>query len=120
MKQLLITIAALVLVGCADPEVEANKLFTAASQLVQNADEIAEPYSVKAYNNRKTAIELIEKYYISYFNNDITSYSILSNSTPDKLEKEFPAIPGFLKPRLPTRKRGQKKKEELTIEDFKF
>tara|TARA_X000001382_G_scaffold71843_1_gene50081 strand:+ start:2563 stop:6816 length:4254 start_codon:yes stop_codon:yes gene_type:complete len=37
-----------------------------------------------------------------------------------KLEKEFPAVPGFLKPRLPTRKRGQKEKKELTIEDFKF
>ena len=34
-------------------------------------------------------IELIEKYYISYFNNDTTRYSILSNSTPDKLINEF-------------------------------
>tara|TARA_Y100000591_G_scaffold129841_1_gene111245 strand:- start:9380 stop:10450 length:1071 start_codon:yes stop_codon:yes gene_type:complete len=34
-------------------------------------------------------IELIEKYYISFFNNEITSYSILSNSTPDKLIKEL-------------------------------
>ena len=34
-------------------------------------------------------IELIEKYYVSFFDNDITRYSILSNSTPDKLIKEF-------------------------------
>ena len=34
-------------------------------------------------------IELIEKYYISFFDNEITRYSILSNSTPDKLVKEF-------------------------------
>ena len=34
-------------------------------------------------------IELIEKFYINYFNNEITSYSILSNSTPDKLINEF-------------------------------
>ena len=34
-------------------------------------------------------IELIEIYYISFFDNEITRYSILSNSTPDKLVKEF-------------------------------
>ena len=34
-------------------------------------------------------IELIEKYSISFFDNEITRYSILSNSTPDKLIKEF-------------------------------
>ena len=34
-------------------------------------------------------IELIENYYISYFNNEITSYLILSNSTPNKLINEF-------------------------------
>ena len=34
-------------------------------------------------------MELVEKYYISYFNNEITSYSILSNSTPNKLFNEF-------------------------------
>ena len=34
-------------------------------------------------------IELIENYYISFFNNEITRISILSNSTPDKLIKEF-------------------------------
>ena len=34
-------------------------------------------------------IDLIEKYHISYFNNQITRYLILSNSTPDKLLKEF-------------------------------
>jgi len=34
-------------------------------------------------------IELIEKYYINYFNNQIISYTILSNSTPDKLKIEF-------------------------------
>ncbi len=34
-------------------------------------------------------IDLIEKYYISFFDNEITRYSILSNSTPDKLINEF-------------------------------
>ena len=34
-------------------------------------------------------IELIERYYVNYFNNEITSYSILSNSTPNKLINEF-------------------------------
>ena len=34
-------------------------------------------------------IELIEKYYVNYFNNKIINYSILSNSTPDKLINEF-------------------------------
>ena len=34
-------------------------------------------------------IELIEKYYINSFDNENTIYSILSNSTPDKLIKEF-------------------------------
>ncbi len=34
-------------------------------------------------------IDLIEKYYISYFDSEVSSYSILSNSTPDKLINEF-------------------------------
>ena len=34
-------------------------------------------------------IELIERYTVNSFNNEITSYSILSNSTPDKLINEF-------------------------------
>ena len=34
-------------------------------------------------------IEIIEKYYISFFDSEITRFSILSNSTPDKLIKEF-------------------------------
>ena len=34
-------------------------------------------------------IELIEKYYINSFDSETTSYSILSNSTPDKLLKEL-------------------------------
>ena len=34
-------------------------------------------------------IELIEKYLISFFDNEIIRYTILSNSTPDKLIKEF-------------------------------
>ena len=34
-------------------------------------------------------IELIEKYYIDFFDNEITRYSILSNGTPDKLINEF-------------------------------
>ena len=39
--------------------------------------------------NILSEIELIEKYYINYFDNEITTYSILSNSTPDKLITEF-------------------------------
>ncbi len=34
-------------------------------------------------------IDLIEKFNVSYFNNEITRYSILSNATPDKLINEF-------------------------------
>ena len=34
-------------------------------------------------------IEIIEKFHIINFNNEITTYSILSNSTPDKLINEF-------------------------------
>ena len=34
-------------------------------------------------------IELIEKYNIDYFNSSITRYTLLSNSTPDKLIKEL-------------------------------
>ena len=34
-------------------------------------------------------IELIENYYISFFDNETTRFTILSNSTPDKLKKEF-------------------------------
>ena len=36
------------------------------------------------------------------------------------MSKEFPIVPSFLQPRLPTRKRGKKEKIELTIDDFKF
>ena len=46
-------------------------------------------YFVKKIENILSEIELIEKYYINSFNSEITSYSILSNSTPDKLLKEF-------------------------------
>ena len=34
-------------------------------------------------------IEVIENFYISFFDNETTRFSILSNSTPDKLIKEF-------------------------------
>ena len=34
-------------------------------------------------------IDVIEKYYITFFDNKITRYSILSNNTPDKLINEF-------------------------------
>ena len=44
---------------------------------------------VNKIENLLNSIELIEKYYINYFNNSTTSYSILSNSTPDKLINEF-------------------------------
>ena len=44
---------------------------------------------VEKIENILNEIELIEKYFISFFDNEITRYSILSNSTPDKLIKEF-------------------------------
>ncbi len=44
---------------------------------------------VKKIESILNEIELIEKYSISFFDNEITRYSILSNSTPDKLLKEF-------------------------------
>ena len=34
-------------------------------------------------------IDVVEKYHISFFDSEITRYSILSNSTPDKLINEF-------------------------------
>jgi hypothetical protein len=67
MKKLLIlTFAAGVLVGCSDPEAEANKLFTEASQLVKEADGIDDSNPVEAYNKRKAAVELIEKVPVRY------------------------------------------------------
>ena len=44
---------------------------------------------VKKIEKILNEIDLIEKYYISFFDNEITRFSILSNSTPDKLIKEF-------------------------------
>jgi PBP1b-binding outer membrane lipoprotein LpoB len=67
MKHLLLTtIAAVVMVGCSDPEAEANKLFTKASQLVKDADAITKPQSLEAYNKRKAAVELLEKITVQY------------------------------------------------------
>ena len=44
---------------------------------------------IKKIENILNKIELVENHYIIYFNNEKTIYSILSNSTPDKLLKEF-------------------------------
>ena len=67
MKHLLLTtIEAVLLVGCSDPEAESNKLFNKASQLVKGADAITEPYSLEAYNKRKTAVELLGKIPVQY------------------------------------------------------
>ena len=44
---------------------------------------------VKKIEKILNEIELIEKYYIDFFDNEITRYSILSNGTPDKLINEF-------------------------------
>ncbi len=44
---------------------------------------------IKKTEKMLTEIEIIEKYYIGYFDNNIISYFILSNSTPDKLKDEI-------------------------------
>jgi len=55
-------------------------------QLELNSKDI---FLIKKIEKILSEIELVEKYNISYFNNEITRYSILSNSTPDKLIQEF-------------------------------
>ena len=55
-------------------------------QLEVNSKDI---FLIKKIENILSEIELVEKYNISYFNNEITRFSILSNSTPDKLIQEF-------------------------------
>ena len=98
MKQLLITIAALVLVGCADPEAEANKLFTEASQLVKDADSINEPYSLEAFYKRKAAIDLIEKIPAQYPQSSLSveiskgDFKIQSQSIDEIRKKMKPEI----------------------------
>ena len=44
---------------------------------------------IEKIENILKEIELIEKYKIGFFDSEITSYFILSNSTPDKLKNEF-------------------------------
>ena len=55
-------------------------------QLELNSKDI---FLIKKIEKILSEIELVEKYNISYFNNKITRFSILSNSTPDKLIQEF-------------------------------
>lgn len=59
--KIVVLFAATLVVGCSDPEAEANKVFTEASQLVKEAEAVTEPDSFEAYKKRKKAIELIEK-----------------------------------------------------------
>ena len=98
MKQLLITIVAVVLVGCADPEAEANKLFTEASQLVKDADSINEPYSLEAFYKRKAAIDLIEKIPAQYPQSSLSveiskgDFKIQSQSIDEIRKKMKPEI----------------------------
>ena len=99
MKQILITtIAAVLVVGCSDPEAEANKLFTEASQLVKDADAITEPYSVEAFNKRKAAIDLIEKIPAQYPQSSLSveiskgDFKIQSQSTDEIRKKMKPEI----------------------------
>jgi ankyrin repeat protein len=63
---LLTTIAAVLLVGCSDPEAEANKLYTQAAQLVKQADDSKRDNSFSAYNKRKMAIALLDKIQVQY------------------------------------------------------
>jgi len=99
MKHILITtIAAVVLVGCSDPEAEANKLFTEASQLVKNADAITEPYSLEAYNKRKAAVEVLEKIPVQYPQSSLSvkisegDFKIQNQSIDEIREKMKPDI----------------------------
>lgn len=70
MKQLVVVIiTGLVLIGCSDPEAEANKLFTKASLLLKEADEINLPdyndgkseNALLAFEKRNNALKLIYK-----------------------------------------------------------
>ena len=64
MKNILITtIAILLFSGCSDPEAEANKLFTEASKLIKEADDIKQQEIQDVFNvcqKQKRALELIE------------------------------------------------------------
>jgi hypothetical protein len=64
--KIVVLFAATLVVGCSDPEAEANKLFTEASQLVKEADAIDDSNPDEAYNKRKAAVELIEKIPVQY------------------------------------------------------
>jgi ankyrin repeat protein len=99
MKHILLTtIAAVLLVGCSDPEAEANKLFTEASELVKDADAITEPYSLEAYNKRKAAVELLEKIPLQYPQSSLSvkisegDFKIQSQSIDEIREKMKPHI----------------------------
>jgi ankyrin repeat protein len=61
MKPILLTIfATLLFVGCSDPEAEANKLFTEASVLFKEAEEVQKDQPIESYKKRKLAVALIE------------------------------------------------------------
>jgi ankyrin repeat protein len=47
--------------GCSDPEAEANKLFTRASQLLKQSEEFETKNFFEAYKKRKAAIEVLDQ-----------------------------------------------------------
>ncbi len=46
-------------------------------------------FLIQKIENILNEVDLIEKYNVKYFSNNVTSFSLLSNSTPNKLIKEF-------------------------------
>ena len=97
-SQLIAIVTAVLLVGCSDPEAEANKLFTEASQLVKDADAITKPQSLEAYNKRKAAVELLEKIPLQYPQSSLSvkisegDFKIQNQSIDEIREKMKPDI----------------------------
>ncbi|MDC0316726.1 hypothetical protein OAM03_03210, partial [Verrucomicrobia bacterium] len=102
MKHLLITIIAVaILAGCSDPEAEANRLFTEASTLINEADSINQtegPYSLKALGKRKAALEILEKIPLLYPQSSLSvrisegDFKIKNQSMDEIVQKLEPPI----------------------------
>ena len=94
---LLTTIAAVLLVGCSDPEAEANKLYTQAAQLVKEADD-SNVDSFSAYNKRRAAVELLEKIPVQY---PQSSLSVKISEGAFKIQSQsIDEIRGKMKPNI--------------------